>query len=255
MSFTTRPTLMATHGMITSSHYLASESGNYILRKGGNAADAGAAMWFVLTVTKPDLAGMAGEMPIIAYLSDEERVISVNGQVYAPKAANVDWFLNEGYDAIPEDGFLASTVPSAFDAWITLLEKYGTMGLSELMEPAIKIASEGYPMQETMVTSIKQQANRFLNEWSSTPEIYLPLEKVPDVGQVIKNTDLARTFKRFSEEEQRARRNGRVRGLRAAHEYFYNGPIAKTIVEYIHSHKCRDCSRARRSNYNQVQRV
>lgn len=232
---------MGTHGMVTSSHYLASEAGNYILRKGGNAADAGAAMWFVLTVTKPDLAGVAGEAPILMYISDEEKVIAVNGQGPAPKAATIDWFKARGYDAIPEDGFLAATVPSAFDAWIILLEEYGSMSLAEVIEPAIRIAADGYPIQGSMVRSINRRADKFRNEWSTSAEIYLPGGEVPKVGQIVRNPAWARTFQTIAEEEHRERRWGRISGLEAARDYFYLGPIAEAIVDFTHTFKCHDC--------------
>lgn len=240
MSFTTRPTLMGTHGMVTSSHYLASEAGAHILRRGGNAVDAGATMWFVLTVTKPDLAGVAGEVPILMYIADEERVIAVNGQGPAPKSANLDWFKARNYDAIPEDGFLAATVPSAFDAWVQLLEEYGSFSLTECMEPAIRIAIDGYPMQGSMVRSVTRLAERFRNEWPTSAEIYLPGGEVPKVGQIIRNPAWARTFQAVAEEERRERRWGRTSGLEAARDYFYMGPIAEAIIEFTQSFKCRD---------------
>jgi gamma-glutamyltranspeptidase/glutathione hydrolase len=240
MSFTTRPTLMGTHGMVTSSHYLASEAGAHILRRGGNAVDAGATMWFVLTVTKPDLAGVAGEVPILMYIADEERVIAVNGQGPAPKSANLDWFKARNYDAIPEDGFLAATVPSAFDAWVQLLEEYGSFSLTECMEPAIRIAVDGYPMQGSMVRSVTRLAERFRNEWPTSAEIYLPGGEIPKVGQIVRNPAWARTFQAVAEEERRERRWGRTSGLEAARDYFYMGPIAEAIIEFTQSFKCRD---------------
>ena len=239
MEFTTRPVVMGTHGMVTSSHYLASEAGHHALKRGGNAVDAGATMWFALTVTKPDLVGVAGEVPILLYLADEERVIAINGQGPAPAAASMDWFKSKGYGLIPEDGFTPATIPASFDAWIIALDEYGTFSLEEVMEPAIRLA-EGYPIQATMVRSIERSAERFREEWPSTAEIYLPGGRAPEVGQVFSNPDLARTLRRLGEEERRERRWGRSAGLDAARDYFYRGPIAEAIAEFTGSFRCRD---------------
>ena len=239
MEFTTRPVVMGTHGMVTSSHYLASEAGHHAMKRGGNVVDAGATMWFTLTVTKPDLVGVAGEVPILLYLADEEDVVAVNGQGPAPAAASMDWFKAKGYGLIPEDGFTPATIPASFDAWLIALDEYGTFSLEEVMEPAIRLA-EGYPIQATMVRSIERSAERFSEEWPSTAEIYLPGGRVPEVGQVFSNPDLARTLRRLGEEERRERRWGRSAGLDAARDYFYRGPIAEAIVEFTGSFRCRD---------------
>jgi gamma-glutamyltranspeptidase/glutathione hydrolase len=175
------------------------------------------------------------------YVADEERVISVNGQGPAPKAADLNWFKARDYDMIPGDGFLAATVPSAFDAWVQLLEEYGTFSLSDCLEPAIRIAAEGYPMQASMVRSISRAADRFRNEWPTSAEVYLPGGEVPKVGQVVRNLAWARTFRAISDEETRERRWGRTSGLEAARDYFYMGPVAEAIVDYTQTFKCRDC--------------
>jgi gamma-glutamyltranspeptidase/glutathione hydrolase len=239
-AFTTRPVIMATHGIATSSHYLASEAGLQALRRGGNAADAGATMWFCLTVLKPWLVGVAGEVPILIYWADEEKVLAVNGQGPAPKAATISWFREHEYTLIPEDGFLPAVVPGALDAWITLLDEYGTFRLSEAMEPAMRMAEDGFPVPPSLNAAIARCASRFRAEWPSSAQVYLPAGSVPEVGHLFRNTELARTFKRIAEAEREGRRYGRSAGLRAARDYFYRGPVAKAIVEYMKSFKCRD---------------
>ncbi|MCL5237030.1 MAG: gamma-glutamyltransferase [Nitrospirae bacterium] len=129
--FTTRPVIMGIHGMVTSGHYLASRIGLHIMESGGNAIDAGVAMGFALAVLEPYLYGIGGEAPILIYLADECRVVSVSGQGPAPKAATITWFKNNGIDAIPGDGLLAAVVPDAMASWITALANFGTMRLSD----------------------------------------------------------------------------------------------------------------------------
>lgn len=238
--FTTRPVSMGTHGMVTSSHYIASEAGLQVLRRGGNVVDAGATMWFCLIVLKPHLAGLAGEASILVYWADDEKVFSVNGQGPAPKAATIDWFREHNYEFIPKDGFLPAVIPGAFDAWVTTLQEYGTLSLGEVMKPAIRLATEGFPVYLGLQQALSQSANRFRTEWPASAEIYLPNGEAPKVGTIIKNTDLAHTLKRLAKAEKRERPWGRRAGLEAAIEYFYCGSIAKTVVDYMQSFKCRD---------------
>ena len=240
MEFTTRPVVMGTHGMVTSTHYLASEAGHHALKRGGNVVDAGATMWFCLTVLKPHMAGVAGEAPILLYWADEGTVLAVNGQGPAPRAATIDWFREHGYPLIPEDGFLPAVVPGAFDAWLTLLEEYGTFSLSEVMGPAIRMAGEGFPVYPTLIGAITRCAERFRAEWPASAETYLPGGEIPQVASILRNPDWARTFKKVAEAERRERRWGGSAGFDAARDHFYRGSVAKAIIDYMQSFKCRD---------------
>ncbi|MBN2335671.1 gamma-glutamyltransferase family protein [Candidatus Bathyarchaeota archaeon] len=238
MSFTTRPVVMGTHGMATSTHYLATVAGHQALRDGGNVVDAGATMWFCLTLLKPHLVGPAGEVPILLYWADEEKVISVNGQGPAPMNATIDWFTDHGYPMIPEDGFTPAVVPGAFDAWLTTLDEYGTFTLGRAMEPALEIARGGFPVYPTLNTFLGGVKKRYLAEWPTSAVTYLPGGRVPEVGQLLRNPDWYRTFKEVAEEEKRAAT--RSAGLDAARKHYYDGPIARAIVDYTQSFRCRD---------------
>lgn len=240
MSFITRPVVMGTYGMVTSTHYLASEAGLQVLKKGGNAVDAGATMWFCLTVLKPYLVGVAGEVPILLYWADEEKVLAVNGQGPMPMGANLEWFKEQGYKMIPEDGFLPAVVPGAFDAWLTLLDEYGTVSLSEVMEPSIRLAGEGFPAYPSLVDAIHRDKERFEKEWSASAKIYSPESRPPEVAEIFRNPDWARTFKKVAKAEKKERRLGRSAGIAAAKDYFYRGPIAETIIEFMQTYKCKD---------------
>jgi gamma-glutamyltranspeptidase/glutathione hydrolase len=259
MALTTRPVLMGTNGMVTSTHYLASQAGLWSLKRGGNAVDAGATMWFCLTILEPHLAGVAGESPILLYSAEEDRVIAVNGQGPAPEAATIGWFKENGYDLIPPDGFLPAVTPAAFDAWIETLRRFGTMTLADVLEPAIELAANGFPVYPDLRRSLAQPgqevgivtresgikttatttAERFLKEWPSSAKLYLKDGQVPRVGEVIVNPEWARTFREVLVEGE-ARESGRDSGLRAARDCFYLGPIAHKIVSFMQTFKCRD---------------
>lgn len=202
--------------------------------------DAGATMWFCHTVLEPHLAGVAGEVPILLHSADDEKVLAVNGQGPAPRAATMDWFRGHGYKLIPEDGFLPAVVPGAFDAWLTLLDEYGTIGIGEAMKPAIEMAAEGFPFYSHLVTAIQRNEKRFRAEWPSSAEVYLPDGKAPKVGTLLRNPEWARTFQKVAEAEKREGRWGRSAGLDAARDYFYQGAIANQIVDFMQTFKCRD---------------
>src|SRR5262249_8376725 len=119
--FTTRPTLQGTFGMVASTHWLASQSPMAVLEAGGHPPDdAAVAGAFVLHVVEPHLNGPGGEAPII--LAPAGRPVQVLcGQGVAPAGATVEHYRSLGLDLVPGTGPLASAVPGAFDAWMTLL--------------------------------------------------------------------------------------------------------------------------------------
>ena len=240
MTFTTRPVIQGTNGMVTSTHYQATIEGLRILQEGGNVFDAGATMWFCLSLLKPHLIGVAGESPILIYHNDEEKVVSVNGQGPAPIGATIDWFKEQGYPMIPEDGFTPACVPGAFDAWLTVLEEYGSMSLDRVLDPAIRIASDGFPMFPTLAAFLGRLQPKYLDEWPTSASIYLPGGKAPVVGQILNNPDWARTFKNVRKTYLSAAKTGRDAGIDAVRNYFYNGPIAHAMVKFMQDFKCKD---------------
>jgi gamma-glutamyltranspeptidase/glutathione hydrolase len=233
---------MGTHGVVTAGHYLASTIGLQILTRGGNAIDAGVAMGFALSVLEPQSNGIAGEAPLLIYSADKRRVFAINGQGTAPKAATIAWFKAHEIDVIPGDGLLPATVPAAFDAWVTALERFGTLSLGEVLTPAIELAENGFPMYERMRTVLLRVAERFREEWPTSAEIYLPKGEVPDIGDILILRDWAETFKTVVEEERRALRQGRAAALKAARDRFYKGEIAETIDRFVRENRVLDAS-------------
>ncbi|HYA31362.1 MAG TPA: gamma-glutamyltransferase [Thermodesulfovibrionales bacterium] len=240
--FTTRPVVMGRHGMVTSGHYLASRIGLHVLEQGGNAVDAAVAMGGALAVLEPHLYGIGGEVPVLIYLSGEGRVVSISGQGPAPKRATIEWFKKNGLKVIPGDGLLAATVSDAISTWITALLHFGTMRLSDVWEPAIELAERGFPMYGLLQSAIRQNANRFQEEWPASAEIYLPNGHVPNYGEPFIQTDLANVFKKLVEAEYRESRQGRQQGLQAAHDLFYKGDIAEQIVKFSQENSFPDAS-------------
>ena len=140
--FTTRPEILGTFGVVTSTHWLATAAGMSILEKGGNAFDAAVATGFALQLVEPHLNGPAGEVPLILYSAGHEEVKVICGQGTAPAAAGIDTYRRLGLDLVPGNGLLATVVPGAFDAWMLLLRDYGTLGGKNLAAVAEKVIDD-----------------------------------------------------------------------------------------------------------------
>ena len=153
-SFTTRPELHGTFGMVASTHWLASAAGMRLLEAGGNAFDAAAAAGFVLQVVEPHLNGPGGDLPIVLYSAARDDVLVVCGQGPAPAAATTERFRELGLDLVPGTGLLAACVPGAFDAWLRMLLELGTATLRDVLEPAIGYARDGHPVLPRVAASI-----------------------------------------------------------------------------------------------------
>ena len=122
-SFTTRPDITGTFGVVASTHWLATAVGMSVLERGGNAFDAACATAFTLQVAEPHLNGPGGDAPIILHNAASGTQHVVCGQGTAPAAATLGAFADLGLDLIPGTGFLPAVVPGAFGAWCRILRE------------------------------------------------------------------------------------------------------------------------------------
>src|SRR5947208_9787470 len=164
MSFTTRPELSGSFGMVASTHWLASAAGMAVLEHGGNAFDAAVAAGLTLQVVEPHLNGPLGEAPILVWDQKKREARMICGQGGAPQAATIARFKSLGLDLIPGTGLLAAAVPGAFDGWMRLLRDWGTMSLPELLAPALGYAENGYPLVPRIHDTIGTVAELFRRE-------------------------------------------------------------------------------------------
>ncbi|MFF8593621.1 gamma-glutamyltransferase family protein [Streptomyces sp. NPDC015220] len=227
MRFTTRPTLQGTFGMVSSTHWLASQSAMAVLEAGGNAYDAAVAGAFVLHVVEPHLNGPAGEVTILlAPAGGEVRVLC--GQGVAPAGATVAHYRGLGLDLVPGTGPLAAAVPGAFDAWLLLLRDHGTKSLAEVLDHAIGYAENGHPPVERVGATVESVRKLFETEWTSSAELYLPGGRAPGPGRLLRNPALAATWRRLLAETAGA--GGREARIDAAREVWRSGFIAEALV-------------------------
>ncbi|MFF7718264.1 gamma-glutamyltransferase family protein [Streptomyces luteogriseus] len=225
--FTSRPTLQGTFGMVSSTHWLASQSAMAVLESGGNAYDAAVAGAFVLHVVEPHLNGPAGEVPILlAPAGGELRVLC--GQGVAPAGATVAHYRGLGLDLVPGTGPLAAAVPGAFDAWMLLLRDHGTRSLDDVLRYAIGYAEHGHAPVERVGETVETVRELFETEWTSSADVYLPGGKAPRPGELFANPALAATWKRLLAETAGA--GGREARIEAAREVWRTGFIADALV-------------------------
>jgi gamma-glutamyltranspeptidase/glutathione hydrolase len=199
-----------------------------VLRAGGNAFDAVVAGQAVLGVVQPASNGIGSDAVLLVYDARARRVFSINAEGTAPKLATIDWYKNHQGGRLPvNDSLLAGTVPGVVDAWYILLSRWGTKTFAELLAPAIELAERGIPVSKGAMGS------RELLKYPTSSSVYgAPDGKAWRDGQLWKNPDLGRTFRRLVEAEQEAMPQGRQAALRAARDRFYKGDIAREMARF-----------------------
>jgi len=242
--FTTRPEILGTFGIVTSTHWLASAAGMAMLEKNGNAFDACVASGFVLQVVEPHLVGPAGEVPAVFYSAKTKKVEVLCGQGTAPKGATIEHYKREGLSLIPGNGLLATVIPGAFDAWMILLRDHGSLRLREVLEPAIYYAEKGHPLLPRVSDTIKGLKDFFETEWPTSAAVFLPGGNVPEARKLFRNPQLAETWKRILREAE-AKGRDREGEIEAAREAFYKGFVAEAIDRFARSHEVMDQSGSR----------
>ena len=230
-TFTTRPQLAGTFGMVASTHWLASAAGMAVLEKGGNAFDAAVATGLVLGVVEPHMSGPGGEVPVIGFDASQDEVFVLNGQGPAPGSATIGAFAELGLDLVPGAGLLPACVPAAFGTWMLLLASRGRLRLREVMEYAIGYAADGYPVMPGITAAIEPVAGVFRQHWPASAEIYLA-NGVPAPGSRFANPVLAATYQRILHEAEAAGAD-RETQIEAARRAFYEGFVAEAVGGYL----------------------
>ncbi len=241
-----RPTLLCPRGMVVAEHYLAAAAGLRMLHAGGNAVDAAVAATLVEGLVNPHLHTFGGELSALIYTAHDRRVLAVNGNTRAPRAATIEWFRSHDLPLIPMAGVLAAGPPAAPHALLATLARAGTKHFAEVAAPALELAEHGFPMHPALRgpapthqfgdVSLAAMAATFRSTWPTSAALYLPGGELPDVGALVTNRDLARTFRTMIAAEDGAVAPGRSHGLRAASDAFYRGEIAERIVAHAQAH-------------------
>jgi gamma-glutamyltranspeptidase/glutathione hydrolase len=227
---TRRPAIQARHAAVVAGHPLATLAAQRILDKGGNAVDAGVAAGICIGILLPDLVSFGGVAPIIYYSNDTREVSTISGVGRWPKAASPQAVTDPRTGNMARD-LRCCVVPAAADAWLLALDRFGTLGLGEVVADAIDLCAGGFAAYDLLVHSIGLRQEKF-SRWPSSAAVFMPRGRPPRVGEVIVQSDLARTLGRLVEAYEVGSRAGRHAGYQAARDLFYRGAIAEEIARF-----------------------
>src|SRR5688572_2316744 len=182
------------NGIVATSQPLATAAGLEILAKGGNAADAAVAAGAALNVTEPSSTGIGGDIFALFYDAQTKRVTALNGSGRAPAALTLDRLKKEGISAeMPPYHAHTVTVPGACAGWCDLIEKHGSLSMAEVLAPAIRLASEGFPVAPLTSYFWQRGAQRQLKSAPNGRELTID-GRGPNAGEIFRNPGLARTL-------------------------------------------------------------
>jgi gamma-glutamyltranspeptidase/glutathione hydrolase len=175
-----------TKGAIATPHRLASEAGAQVLRDGGNAVDAAIAANAVLCVVYPHMTSIGGDLMAIVWPAGASAPVGLIAAGRSGEHATIEAVRGRGHDSMPERGVLTVTVPGTVEAWGRLLERFGSLGLAPLLEPAADLARNGYVITPSLSEALKNAAGLLAKE-RAAQELYPPMEG----GMLLRNPDLA----------------------------------------------------------------
>jgi gamma-glutamyltranspeptidase/glutathione hydrolase len=224
--------------MVASTHWLATGAGFSVLERGGNAFDAAVAAGFVLQIVEPHLNGPGGDSAIIVWSREDGRPYVVCGQGPSPAAATLAHFTDLGLGLVPGSGPLAATVPGAFGAWTTLLQRWGTWELADALGYALHYAEHGFPVLATISNRIAAVRNLFVEHWTPSAATWLDAGQAPAAGTWWRSPVVAQTYRRLIAESVGPSREARIA---AANDAWYDGFVAEAISEFS-AHEWRDTS-------------
>lgn len=214
------PVAVGYGGAVASVDADASAAGIEVLRKGGNAVDAAVAVAAALGVTEPYSAGIGGGGYFVHYDAKTRTVHTIDGRETAPASANAGLFVENGKPIPFEEGMTSGRgvgTPGTPATWEAALDAWGSKPLRSLLEPAGRLAREGFTVDATFRAQTAANEARF-RDFPASSELFLPGGQLPVVGSVFKNPDLARTYDKLGRE-----------GVGA----LYRGPLARDIVDTV----------------------
>ncbi len=224
-----RPPVPGVHGLVTSGHPLGSMAGMQMLLKGGNAVDASVAVLAALNVVRYQMSGAGGNGFMTIYEKSSGNVYSLGATGAAPKNLKAD-------ELSPDElsrGIKAGVVPGLFGGWVAALDRFGTMSLKEVLAPGLDYAENGHPIEPSVVDAIRGLKDLF-ERYPTSGRVFLPNGQVPSPDEMFRMKDLASTWHKVVEAEQKALAAGKSRSeaLQTAFDRFYKGDIADEMARF-----------------------
>jgi gamma-glutamyltranspeptidase/glutathione hydrolase len=221
-SHSLRPVVMSTGGVVVAGTPLAAAAGARLLAEGGNAMDAALAAAGVQAVVMPHLNGLGGDLWLL-HVSPAGRVQALNASGPAPSGATPDAFAARSLTTVPVRGIEAVSVPGAVDGWFRALGALGSRPPARVLQPALELAHDGYPVHRNFARYLASPAFEALARLSpALPEVYRPEGRPPDPGSRLAQPDLARTLERL---------------VKDGPDDFYRGETARLIARTSAAHQ------------------
>jgi gamma-glutamyltranspeptidase/glutathione hydrolase len=216
-SFASRSEVIATHGMAATSQPLATQVALDILKSGGNAVDAAIAANATLGLMEPTGNGIGGDLFAIIWDAKTKKLYGLNASGRSPRSLTREWFIENGYESIPPRGALPVSVPGTVDGWFEMHQRFGSLPMKDLLQPAIDYAREGFPVTE-YIAWLWQKYEPILGGFPAFRETYMPAGRAPAKGEIFKNPRLANTLEQIAD-------GGR--------DVFYQGQMAHVIADHV----------------------
>jgi gamma-glutamyltranspeptidase len=212
-----RPVTLARRGMVVAPHYLAAEAGLDLLKTGGNAIDAAIAANAMLQVVYPFVCGLGGDIFMLIYDARSGELYGLNGSGRSARMATIERYHELGYTTMPVFGIHSVTVPGCVSGWDAAMQRFGQLGLAHALAPAITYAEEGFAIGPALQAALASGSTRaeFHSSWHAH---FLPDDKVPPVGAIMRFPTLARTLRAIA---------------KAGSKAFYREEIADQIAAFF----------------------
>ena len=206
-------------GIVVSDHPLATQAGTEILDRGGNAVDAAIATGFALAVVDQAASGLGGGGFMIIYDARDKRAHALDFRETAPEAAHADLYTRNGkpVPSLSLTGALAVAVPGEVAGLLAAMKRFGSLPLAALIAPAIRLATEGFPLDAALRYAIERQASN-MKKFPELGRVFLVKDEVPPEGETIRQPDLGQTLKAV---------------VADGADVFYQGWIAQAIVDTV----------------------
>lgn len=218
--FASRSEVIAQNGMAATSHPLATQIALDILKKGGNAVDAAVAANAALGLMEPTGNGLGGDLFAIVWDAKTQTLHGYNGSGRSPQTLNLDWFLANGYEDIPQRGPLPVSVPGVIDGWFALHDRFGQLDMADVLSPAIDYARQGHPVHE-LIAWYWSLSVPLLSEYPGFVEQFTIDGRAPRAGELWKTPNYADTLEML---------------IREGRDGFYKGEMAQRIGDYMAEH-------------------
>ena len=213
-----RSAVYAPHGVIATSQPLASAAGLAVLQRGGNAIDAAVTAAAVLNLVEPHMTGIGGDMFALIWSAKDKKLVALNASGRAGAGMTREALVGRGRTEVPINGAEPITVPGALSGWAALLQRYGTITLAQALEPAIKLAEDGFPVSPIIAGQWAAEVERLKKDEGAKALFLIDGARAPRPGEWFKNPDLARSFREIAQ---------------GGPQVLYGGPLGQRIVDRV----------------------